>query len=154
VIELEVHPRCVICGKEATHYAVRSGASWFDRIPILAWVSRLQVMPRRHAIVEDWHGQLHYCATCQSDAKSVLERAHAQLRADMSRFAHQQQQEVAALNHGELDHILKRQFEVVLTRIELAGTIQAVVTRPQLEAPQQDTVHVMPVATTGPEATD
>jgi hypothetical protein len=42
----------------------------------------------------------------------------------------------------------------VLARIELAGTIQAVVARPQLEAPQQDTVHVMPVATTGPEVTE
>lgn len=153
--ELESIPLCVICGKEATRYGVCTGRSWFDHIPILSWVSRLQAMPWRYAIVDDWRSGFRYCAAHRKDAESTLEQAHASLRSELAAFNREQQRRITELDHGELDQILRRSFDAMLVRLGLAGTIVATVTRPQLEAPASaEAVHVMPVATTGPEGAE
>jgi hypothetical protein len=155
VNEIDMIQPCIICGKEATRYGVCTGRSWFDRIPFLSWISQLQAMPWRYSIAEEWSGQLKYCEAHRKNAESTLEQAHQALRAELAEFNLGQQQRITDLDHGELDQILRRSFDAMLVRLGLAGTIAATVTRPQLETTTTTkAIHVMPVATTGPEGAE
>jgi hypothetical protein len=150
--EYEDKPRCLICASVATHYAVVTGRSWFDRIPFLRWISQLQAMPWRYAIIEDWHQGLKYCAPHRRDAESILEQAHAKMRAEHAEFNARQQAKITVLDHGGLDQMLRRDFESILESIGLAAKSETTQPR-QLEA-VASVVHMMPVASTGKDSAE
>lgn len=140
-------PVCRICGRPATHYGVRTGRSWVDHIPILAWVSRLQGLALRYTIVDDWAPEPKYCRTCHDQAESKLAAAHAAIRAAHAEFNARQERELAAIDHGGLDQQLAAEFADTLRRLQLTVATEQ---PKQLDAAPQ-TTHVMSVATTGGE---
>jgi hypothetical protein len=149
--EERMHP-CIVCGKPATRFGIYTGRSWFDRIPLLSWVRKLQSIPCGYAVKERSQGAKKYCETCRCAAETVLDKAHAEMRAAHAAFNSEQQQKISWLDHGGLDQQLHTKFTNILGSLDLLerGVIQ---NQPkQLDAPVvTGTIHVMPVSSTGNE---
>jgi ribosomal protein L44E len=111
-------------------------------------VSRLQGLARRYVIEEDWREPHKYCRTCRDQAESKLAAAHAAIRAAHAEFNSRQERELAAIDHGGLDQLLRSEFEDTLRRLNLTISTEQ---PKQFEAAQPATTHVMQVASTGGE---
>jgi hypothetical protein len=144
ILNRDGEPLCVVCDAVATRCTVRTGKSWFDKIPFLSMLNRLNAMPWRYTVEDDWEAGYRLCAVHRRAAEQRLEQLHHKIRAEHANFNAQQQQKIAMLDQGGLEQLLREDAEQIQRSIGLRGALRASLDSVETEAE----VHMLPVRST------